>query len=1057
MAKRAKPRTERSRSRLWRVLALLAGGALVVVGVRAELDASLFQTLMFSRLTDAFAVTVEKDINPRARFPGEGPYDVRLGYAQIPEFLDALQAQGYRVDRQARLSPALESFIDAGGFPIYREKSQAGLRILDRSGTEVYCARHPERVFPDFQSIPSLVVATLLYIENRELLAPAFVTANPAVEWDRLAAAGMNALVATVAPSGSRFGGSTLATQIEKFRHSPGGRTDCALEKLHQVVSASARAYQDGLDTTRARERIILDYLNSTPLSGRAGFGEVIGLGEGLDVWYGTDLNGLTRGLDDAANRVDPDAAQRYKQVLSLLLAQRRPSYYLLHGRASLAELTDTYLRLLAEANVITAPLRDAALAQPLRFREDLAEPAEASCVERKALNAVRGHLLSLLEMQSLYDLDRLDVRVTSTLDMNAQRFVSEAIRGFQTSTVANKVGLFGKRLLRRDAAGVAYSMTLYERGPNANLVRIQADTLDRPLDLNEGGKFDLGSTAKLRTLTTYLEIIAGLHSRYAAVPNAELRALAADAGDPLSRWVMRWLADNAERSLASLLEAAMDRKYSGRPATFFTGGGRQSFENFSEKHNRSMSVRQAFRHSVNLVFIRMLRDIVKYYQDTSGAPVSEILAQRDHPDRPAYLRRFADQEGKVYLRRYYKTYGDLDPDAALELLATRIRPAPQRLAVAFRSVRPQASADDLFGFMQQWLGSSTPPQPELRVLYEKYGPRAFNLQDRSYIAGVHPLELWLVGYLQRRPDASLREVFDASADERQEVYQWLLKARRKGTADTRIRILAEEDAFEKVHASWRRQGYPFSTLVPSLATAIGSSADRPAALAELMGIILSDGIRLPTVHVQSIHFAEGTPYETHLSRTPDAGERVLAKPVTDVLRRALEDVVAHGTARRLFGVFDDAQGNALVAGGKTGTGDELIERFGPGTSAGQEKEVSRSAAFAFFLGDRHFGVITAHVPGPNVKRHRFTSALPVQVLKALEPAVGPVVRGTESVPLPGLGPLLAAHAADDAASEGNVAERVEMHAPRRKARRNATPRGDARRRSAPIMMDELF
>jgi hypothetical protein len=34
---------------------------------------------------------------------------------------------------------------------------------------------------------------------------------------------------------------------------------------------------------------------------------------------------------------------------------------------------------------------------------------------------------------------------------------------------------------------------------------------------------------------------------------------------------------------------------------------------------------------------------------------------------------------------------------------------------------------------------------------------------------------------------------------------------------------------------------------VPSYATAIGSSADRPLALAELMGIIVNDGQRRPT------------------------------------------------------------------------------------------------------------------------------------------------------------------------------------------------------------------
>jgi hypothetical protein len=61
----------------------------------------------------------------------------------------------------------------------------------------------------------------------------------------------------------------------------------------------------------------------------------------------------------------------------------------------------------------------------------------------------------------------------------------------------------------------LAYSVTLYERAPGANLVRVQADNVDRPLDLNEGGMLDLGSTAKLRTRATYLEIIAELHQRY--------------------------------------------------------------------------------------------------------------------------------------------------------------------------------------------------------------------------------------------------------------------------------------------------------------------------------------------------------------------------------------------------------------------------------------------------------------------------------------------------------------------------------------------------------------
>ncbi len=70
-----------------------------------------------------------------------------------------------------------------------------------------------------------------------------------------------------------------------------------------------------------------------------------------------------------------------------------------------------------------------------------------------------------------------------------------------------------------------------------------------------------------------------------------------------------------AEQSRGAILEAAMERKYSGNAGeAFYTGGGMQSFTNFEKwEGERQMTVRMAFQHSVNLVFIRMMRDIVKY------------------------------------------------------------------------------------------------------------------------------------------------------------------------------------------------------------------------------------------------------------------------------------------------------------------------------------------------------------------------------------------------------------------------------------------------------------
>jgi hypothetical protein len=40
---------------------------------------------------------------------------------------------------------------------------------------------------------------------------------------------------------------------------------------------------------------------------------------------------------------------------------------------------------------------------------------------------------------------------------------------------------------------------------------------------------------------------------------------------------------------------------------------------------------------------------------------------------------------------------------------------------------------------------------------------------------------------------------------------------------------MLEREAFRRIHAQWQATGYPFPSLVPSLATALGTSpTDRP-------------------------------------------------------------------------------------------------------------------------------------------------------------------------------------------------------------------------------------
>ncbi len=983
-------------------VAFLATAAAAGFAAREEMRTSRLQARLLTPFAQAMDVTVREGPNPAARYPAQGPYNERFGYTALSAQLRALTGDLYAIESQAVLSPALDRFMAGGGFPIYREKTQAGLTLLDRNGLAMHSARYPERVFADFDEVPPLVAATLLFIENRELLNSDEPRRNPAVEWDRFAGAVAMLPIQAFRPGQRSPGGSTLATQIEKYRHSPDGQTTGGLEKLRQMASASVRAYRDGEDTSQARRRILVDYLNSTPLTARPGFGEVNGLGDGLWAWFGTDLAIAQRVLNDPtpAAALDPRARQlkalAYKQVLSLLLAQRRPSHYLIQDRAALDRLADSHLRVLAQAGVIDEPLRDAALALRLTFAEDPPLPPATSFVEQKATNAIRARLLSMLNVPSLYQLDRLDLTAQSTLDAPTQQRVVEVLGKLNEPAYAQSLGLTGDHLLdakNNDLSKIIYSVTLYERGPEANYLRVQADNLDQPLDINDGAKLDLGSTAKLRTLTTYLDIIAELHSRYAHLPKEYLADVGEEASDNLTRWSVAWLAAAPDRGLPAMLGAAMERRYSANPGeVFFTGGGQHAFVNFNKDDNgRIMTIQEALRNSVNLPFIRLMRDIVQFHQAEGGDDSDDILHDPAHPARQAYLARFADKEGTDFLNRFYNDYRKRTPDEALARLASRSRPVPHRLAVIFRNSRPNAGLAAFAAFMRAQLPGSRLDDTAIGVLYTKYGPDKFPLSDLAYLARVHPLELWLVAYLHRNPEAKRAEVLDASAQVRQDSYRWLFK---KGQAaqNTRIRIGLEEDAFQRIAEQWRSVGYPFETLIPSLATAIGSSADRPAALAELVGLILNDGVRQPTVRLTKLRFAADTPYEATLGLGPLVGKRVLRPEVCATLRRALMDVAQNGTARRVWGVFKDANGAPMPIGGKTGTGDHRLDRWGPGGVLIESKAVNWTATFAFYIGDRFFGTMTAFVHGPDSDQYRFTSALPAQLLKSIAPALQPLI-----------------------------------------------------------------
>jgi membrane peptidoglycan carboxypeptidase len=981
----------------WLLFGLIFVGAAVIAAY--ELIASPVQAMFLADYAKRLNFHDEAGPSDSIRFPKFGPHDNRFGYSQLPEFTKSLDKAGFAIVRQARISSEMASLDKFGLFLPYREKDVTGLTLEDCSGSTYYSFRQPRHAYPDFASIPPVVANTLLFIENRELLDPNHPQRNPAVEWDRLGEAMLEKMVQTVQPGRHVPGGSTLATQLEKYRHADGGLTLTPGDKLRQMASASIRAYLDGPDTRVTRRRILLDYLNTVPLSAAPGFGEVDGVGDGLAAWFGLDFAEVNRLLNNP--EPTPETTRAYKHVLGLLISQRKPSWYLISGRTHLDEQANTYLGLLTQAGIITPAFRDMARKQHIAFRDSSQPIGDNRFAQQKAVTAARTDLANMLDIDRLYDLDRLDLTVTTSLHAQTQQAVTEFLATLKDPVAARSAGLYAHRLLSQgdDLSKIIYSFTLYERTADGSALRVQADSLNQPFDINQGAKLGMGSSAKMRTMITYLEIITELHDQYAQLDAKALNKVKVADKDVLTQWAIDYLRVAPDHNLDPMLRAAMARRYSASTGEgFFTGGGLHHFANFDKiEDSQTYDVWGALQNSVNLSFIRLMRDIVRHFMYREPSPAADILNNADDPRRQSYLLRFAEQEGKTYLLQFYKKYRGLKPDQVTEQFYSRVKPFPRRLAASFRYLEPDADLAAFTDFIRSHLNAEQNSKDlDFGKLYATYAPGKFNLADQAYITQRHPLELWLVTYLHRHPNAHWDELTKVSLTARIDSYNWLYKSSRKHAQDFRILSLMEQDAFKEVFNHWQRVGYPFSSVVPSYATAIGSSADRPAALADLMGIILNDGIKQTAATYKRLDFADGTPYHTLFAPIDSKPVPLFPPEVAQIAREALINVVNGGTATRAKGAFVTQRG-ILPIGGKTGTGDNRFDTFAANGAILESRVVNRVATFVFFIGRHFYGVVTAYVPGEAAGHYGFTSALPVQVLKAMAPVLQPLVAAGES------------------------------------------------------------
>jgi membrane peptidoglycan carboxypeptidase len=989
---------------------IVCSGLAVLLLLLVELKTSFWQSLILASLTKEIGFKLEAGPSSAIVFPpASAPYDRRLGYSLIPKATEALQSRGFEIASQARMSDRMLKYSSFGLPATYANKTRAGLSITDRYGQQMFSVVRPEQGYIDFTSIPKIVVDSLTFIENKEILDQHSPYKNPAVEWDRFLRASIENLYSGLNSTHSAPGGSTIATQLEKYRHSPGGRTNSVKDKLTQMFSASLKAYRYGRDTLETRKLVLLSYINSIPLAAFPGYGEVSGLADGLNAWFAEDFNNCNQilGKTEVSSSVLSaaeigSAGLCFRKVMSLFVAHRRPSYYLNSGRDSLSRLVDSYIRLMFQQGLITEQIADAALEAKIFYRGGSMEPAPVSFLDRKAVNTIRSRLSSFVGVDKLYELDHFDLAVATTFDKQAHQQVTSSLQKLSDPQAVQELGLKQDRLLGQgDPAKVVYSLTLFETEGGVNKVRVQTDNFDGPFNINSGSKLDLGSTAKLRTLVSYLKILEDLYLELSPLRAADREKARAKKIDPIGDWAIQTLNGSPNISLENFLRLSLERSYSASPAeTFYTGGGIHRFNNFKKEDNgRVVSLKVALRESINLPFVRLMRDIVRFYSARQSGKIGKLnlllSPEAEQEMRKNYLERFADFEGTQFMSTFYSQYKGLATGQAFEKLAEKVSTFSYKQAALYRFVYADNSLEQFSAFLRLKNPGVSFKQEQLEKLYTELALTKFDLNDRGYILKVHPLELWLVSYLEKNQGASLSMALKESQSERQHVYKWLFKPSKRKAQDLRIKKLIEQDSFLPILELWQQSGYPFDKIVPSFATAIGSSGDRPESLAELMGVIVNGGKRLPTGSIEKLAFADETPYETNFQRKSNSAsdaKQVFSLEAANVLKEALIDVVQNGTARRLKEKLTLADGRVLEIGGKTGTGDHQFKHFSPGGQLLSSRVVSRTATFAFFIGDKHFGVVTAHVKGPAASKYNFTSGLAAEVLKMNLPNLAAVL-----------------------------------------------------------------
>src|SRR6185436_2130149 len=109
-------------------------------------------------------------------------------------------------------------------------------------------------------------------------------------------------------------------------------------------------------------------------------------------------------------------------------------------------------------------------------------------------------------------------------------------------------------------------------------------------------------------------------------------------------------------------------------------------FVNFDKSEDsRMFSLREGLQHSVNLVYIRLMRDLVQFHLARLPYDPHSVLVDPENPQRKKMLDEIAEQESRRVLSDAYSRLHNLPSEAIVERIAGKST-TPRRLAMFFVS-----------------------------------------------------------------------------------------------------------------------------------------------------------------------------------------------------------------------------------------------------------------------------------------------------------------------------------------------------------------------------------